>query len=91
VALASVVKQAAEVIRLREDGDIGQESTTAQIQALDKATLLFCIVLLDHAFYKDIYDSVIVGFLAVLGIRNDGCFLEAINYTSHLSAFIKIA
>jgi hypothetical protein len=91
VALASVVERAAEVIRLREDGDIGQESTTAQIQALDEATLLLCIALLNHALYKDIYDSVIVGFLAVLGIRNDGCFSEATNYTSHLSAFIKIA
>lgn len=91
MALSSVVERAAEVIQLREDGDIGQESTAAQIQALDKATLLLCIALLDHALYKDIYDSIIVGFFAVLGIRKDGCFSEATNYTLHLSAFIKIA
>jgi len=78
-------------MQLREDGDISQESTTAQIQALDKATLLLCIALLDHALYKDIYDSVIVGFFAILKIRKDGCFSEATNYTSHLFAFIKIA
>jgi hypothetical protein len=88
VVLNSVVERAAEVIQLREDGDIGQESTAAQIQALDKATLLLCIAFLDHALYKDIYDSVIVGFFAVLSIRKDGCFSEATNYTSHLSAFI---
>lgn len=91
MALSSVVERAAEVIQQREDGDIGQESAAGQIAALDQATLLLCIALLDHALYKDIYDSVIVGFLAVLGIRKDGCFSEATNYTSYLSAFIKMA
>jgi hypothetical protein len=91
VALSNVVERAAEVMQLQEDGDIDQKLSTAQIQALDEATLLLCIALLDHALYKDIYDSVIVGFLAVLGIRKEGCFSEATNYTSHLSAFIKIA
>ena len=40
----------------------------------------------------DIFDSVIVGFLAVLGIdaAKEG-FQEATTYTSHLSALIKIA
>jgi hypothetical protein len=39
-----------------------------------------------------IFDSVIVGFLAVLGIDSarEG-FQEATTYTSHLSALIKIA
>ncbi|KFY97507.1 hypothetical protein V500_02040 [Pseudogymnoascus sp. VKM F-4518 (FW-2643)] len=81
VALSSVVERAAEVIQQRGDGDIGQELAAAQIAALDQATLLLCIALLDHALYKDIYDSVIVGFLAVLGIKKDGCFSEATNYT----------
>jgi hypothetical protein len=58
---------------------------------LDEATLLFCISLLDHSLYKDIYDSAIIGFLAVLGIGKDGRFLEATSYTSRLSAFINIA
>jgi hypothetical protein len=68
-----------------------QHSTTARIQALDEATLLLCIALLDHALYKDIYDSVIVSSLAALGIGKDGCFVEATIYTSHVSAFIKVA
>jgi hypothetical protein len=90
VALSSAVERAAEVMQLQEDGETG-ESMADQIQALDQATLLLCIALLDHALHKDIYDSVIVGFFAVLGIRKDGCFSEAVNYTTHLSAFIKIA
>lgn len=91
VALSNVVERGAEVIQQREDGDIGQESAAAQIIALDEATLLLCIALLDHALHKDIYDSIIVGFLAVPGIRKDGCFSEATAYTSYLSAFIKMA
>jgi hypothetical protein len=39
-----------------------------------------------------LYDSAIVGFLAVLGIdkAREG-FQEAITYTTHLSAIVKIA
>jgi hypothetical protein len=70
---------------------MGQDSTTARIQALDEGTLLLCIALLDHALYKDIYDSVIVSSLAALGIGKDGCFVEATIYTSHVSALIKVA
>lgn len=90
MALSSVVERAAAVLQLQEDGETG-DLIADQIQALDHATLLLCIALLDHALYKDIYDSVIVRFFAVLGIRKDGCFSEAVNYTTHLSAFIKIA
>jgi hypothetical protein len=90
VALSSVVEQAAGLMQLEEDGDIG-EPIIDQIQALDKSTLLLCIALLDHALYKEIYDSIIVGFFAVLGIGKDGCFVVPTNYTSHLSAFVKIA
>jgi hypothetical protein len=57
VSLSSVVERASEVIQLQEDGGMGQDSTTARI-----ATLPICIALLDHALYKDIYDSVIVGY-----------------------------
>lgn len=60
--------------------------------ALDLAYLQFCIVLLDHRLMGDLYDSAIVGFLAVLGIdkAREG-FQEAITYTTHLSAIVKIA
>ena len=39
MALRSAIERIVDVLQLREDGNIGQESTTAQIQALDQATL----------------------------------------------------
>ncbi|KAL5352019.1 hypothetical protein ACLOAV_001962 [Pseudogymnoascus australis] len=61
-------------------------------RTLDLACLQFSIALLDHCLMGDIFDSVVVGFLAVLGINStrDG-FQEATTYTPHLSALIKIA
>ncbi len=50
-----------------------------------------CISLLDHILHGYIYDSIIVGFLAVLGINHNGGYHDPIAYTSHLSAFIKMA
>lgn len=38
-------------------------------EKLDEACLLLCIALLDHPLHSNIYNSVIVGFLAVLGIN----------------------
>jgi hypothetical protein len=60
--------------------------------ALDLACLQFYIVLLDHRLMGALYDSAIVGFLAVLGIDKvrEG-FQEAITYTTHLLAIVKIA
>jgi hypothetical protein len=59
---------------------------------LDQACLQLCIVLLDHRLMGNLYDSIVVGFLAVLGIDKaaEG-FEEATSYTSHLSALIKMA
>jgi hypothetical protein len=38
---------------------------------LDQACLRFCITLLDHCLTGPIYDSVVVGLLAVLGINTN--------------------
>ncbi len=66
--------------------------TSGSCKELDEACLLLCIVLLDHLLHGNIYDSVIVGFLAVLGVRReDGSFHELVSYTSYLSALIKMA
>jgi hypothetical protein len=74
---------------------------TRCLQDLDFACLQLCIALLDHALYGSIYDSIVVGFLAVLGISppsesdkegsQGGRFLEATLYTTKLSAFVKCA
>jgi hypothetical protein len=46
----------------------------------------------DHQLKGDIYESVVLGFLAVLGIDTGNFyFFEAPNYTSKLSGFIKIS
>ena len=59
---------------------------------LDEACLDLCIALLDHDLRGDIYESVVLGFLAVLGIdTGKGIFKEAYHYTPSLSGFIKIA
>lgn len=41
--------------------------------------------------HGDIYDSVVVGFLAVLGISPAGTYHTAAAYTPSLSAFVKLA
>ncbi|KAL5347577.1 hypothetical protein ACLOAV_006985 [Pseudogymnoascus australis] len=61
-------------------------------QTLDVACLHLCIALLDHRLMGDIYDSIVVGFLAVLGIdKSAEGFQEATLYTPRLSALIKLA
>jgi len=44
-----------------ESGDADPEG----YQEIDRACLLLCIALLDHQLHGNIYDSVVVGFLAV--------------------------
>lgn len=58
---------------------------------LENLCLDFCISLLDHELKGDIYESVVLGLLAILGIdAARSRFLEAPNYTSRPSGFIKI-
>lgn len=77
---------------LEASEEFGEGQMQLQQRTLDSACLRFCIALLDHRLMGDIFDSVVVGFLAVLGIdtARDG-FQQAITHTPHLSALIKIA
>jgi hypothetical protein len=68
------------------------------LQDLDSACLQLCLALLDHSLRGSVYNSVVIGFLAVLGIRirdvkGEECvtFCKAALYTPKLSAFIKMA
>jgi hypothetical protein len=62
------------------------------IRRMDDICLDFCIAVLDRQLKGDIYESVVLGFLAVLGIdTGNSSFFEAPNYTSKLSGFIKIS
>jgi hypothetical protein len=89
-ALHAVLQAAAEL-------DVKQKSTNLKnpnpdwYQELDRACLSLCIALLDHSLRGNIYDSIVVGFLAVLGINAKGSYHEAPTYTTHLSAFVKMA
>jgi hypothetical protein len=75
------------VLALIQDG-IEPETT----QTLDRRLLELCIALLDHSLQGNIYDSVVIAFLAVLGINpQNNRYHDAAHYTTKLSAFIKIA
>ena len=59
---------------------------------LDRQCLRFFISLLDHDLRGSLFESAVVGFLAVLGIDRDKNVLkEAYHYTPTLSGFIKIS
>lgn len=66
---------------------------TAVIRDLDRACLLLCIAFLDHTLRGDHFESVVLSFLAVLGIdEKPGCvFRGPLSYSPVLSKFIKIA
>lgn len=60
--------------------------------SLDRKCLDLCVSLLDQRLTGNIFDSALIGFLAVLGIdESKDSFFEATQYTPKLSAFIKIA
>ncbi|KAI1676428.1 hypothetical protein KJE20_14005 [Pyrenophora tritici-repentis] len=53
--------------------------------------LELCISLLDHCLKGNVYDSLVVGFLAILGIDIKSCgFRDPVSYTPDLSAFVKL-
>jgi hypothetical protein len=81
----------------QEQQETGLAPTQLQ-EGLDYATSQLCIALLDHALYETVYDSIVVAFMAVLGIQTPRLaedqgftFRSSILYTPQLSAFIKIA
>ena len=60
--------------------------------ATDRACLLLCISLLDHHLRGTMFESVALGFLAILGIDSSNETLcDAAAYTPILSRFIKIS
>jgi hypothetical protein len=51
-----------------------------------------CIALLDHKLHGKLTDSIVIGFLAVLGInKNRDGFDDAVLYTAKLSGIVKLA
>lgn len=67
-------------------------STSEALSGLDRDCLHFCVSLLDHDLKASLFESSILGFLAVLGIDEvKGILKEAYHYTPMLSGFIKIS
>jgi hypothetical protein len=60
--------------------------------SLDCVYLEFCLSLLEQPIRSNIFESLLVGSLVVLDINeNNSTLCNALNYTSKLSAFIKIS
>ena len=51
----------------------------------------FIVAMLDHPLGDHQYDSVLISALAVMGVRDDGGWQNALDYTPTLSAVIKVA
>ena len=61
------------------------------MQRVDDLCLDFCIALLDHQLKGDIFERVVLGYLAVIGIDvGNSTSYETLSYTLTLSGFIKI-
>jgi hypothetical protein len=89
-ALEAVLQAAASLAQQQESAP-SEYTNPEWYQEIDRACLLLCIALLDQPLFGNIYDSVVIGFLAVLGINSEGSYHEATAYTPHLSAFVKMA
>jgi hypothetical protein len=58
---------------------------------VDRACLSLYIILLNHTLKGDLFESAIVGFLAVLRVDfNKELLMKAYLYTLFLSAFVKV-
>jgi hypothetical protein len=56
-------------VPIRSDASSAEKAGAGQIvRDLDRAYLLLCIALLDHTLQGDHFESVVLSFLAVLGI-----------------------
>jgi hypothetical protein len=94
--LDETVRQADKMTRLKATGRPASEQAIAvleqQTKAMDRACLDLCRSLLDHDLRGNLFESVVVGYFAVLGIDvGEGILKEAYYYTPYLSGFIKIA
>lgn len=96
--LESALKQARALCEARSN-DVATANSHSAVVAieeaadqLDRTCLDLCIALLDHDLKGPIYQSVVVGFLAVLGIdAAKDTLREAYCYSPMLAGFIKIA
>jgi superfamily II DNA helicase RecQ len=60
-------------------------------EKVDRMCLDMVVGMLDHQFKQGHYDSIVLSGLAVMGIREDGGWVDAMDYTTNYSAVIKVA
>ncbi|GKU14558.1 unnamed protein product [Fusarium langsethiae] len=95
VAMMDAVHTASEMSATRGDGQNPDHAEEIR-KRLDDRCLILMVSLLDHKLYGDVYDSIVVSFLAVMGIRQDVTssnaqkLSEAAEFTPKLSALIKM-
>ncbi|KAL5585664.1 hypothetical protein FOVSG1_013356 [Fusarium oxysporum f. sp. vasinfectum] len=95
VAMMDAVHTASEMCATRSDGQNPDHAEEIR-KRLDDKCLILMVSLLDHKLYGDVYDSIVVSFLAVMGIRQDVTssnaqkLSEAAEFTPKLSALIKM-
>jgi len=82
----------AGAVALHHDSDAEPDDVGECTMRLDYDCLQFCVSLLDHDLKGCLFESTVVGFLAVLGIdEKNGLLREPYHYTPSLSGFIKIS
>lgn len=87
----------AEELRAVQEAGVDSSAITNEekdtVVDLDRACLLLCTSLLDHTLKGTHFESVVLSFLAVLGVdEKPGCvFRGPLSYSPDLSKFIKIA
>jgi hypothetical protein len=95
-SLHEVVESAEDSLQLSATVESTGDRATAAVERasdlIDKRCLDLCISSIDHDLKGDLFESVVIGFLAVLGIdTRKGILKEAYHYTPSLSGSIKIA
>ncbi|KAH9205102.1 hypothetical protein DL95DRAFT_397972, partial [Leptodontidium sp. 2 PMI_412] len=60
------------------------------MRVIQREVLRLCISLLNHPLQDNEYKSAIISGLAILGMKDDGGWLNAEDYTPKYSAVIKL-
>ena len=74
-----------------EEEECESDEEIEKIRVIQREVLRLCISLLNHPLQDNEYKSAIISGLAILGMKDDGGWLNAEDYTPKYSAVIKLA
>jgi RecQ family ATP-dependent DNA helicase len=74
-----------------EEEECESDEEIEKMRVIQREVLRLCISLLNHPLQDNEYKSAIISGLAVLGMKDDGGWLNAEDYTPKYSAVIKLA